>query len=261
MEISQDKLPTDRKDVQGPFDIVGDVHGCYAELQALLAKLGYVVTETTVSHPEGRQVIFVGDFADRGPESVAVYRLVPMMVEAGVAHAVRGNHDDKLARYLWRTKLLTDRAASKIKLTHGLDKTIEMLEGESMDFRQGLRDFLEPLPYHLVFDGGKLVVAHAGLCERHHGRVNKRVKNYCLYGDVTGETDENGFPIRRDWAQEYQGAAVVVYGHTVVEEAAWVNNTICVDTGCVFGGSLTALRYPERELVSVEALEHGSLKP
>ena len=261
VEIERVKLPTNRKDVSGPFDIIGDVHGCYDELLELLVKLGYEVSDSAVSHPEGRQVIFVGDFADRGPKNVEIYKFVRMMVNSGVAHAVRGNHDDKLCRYLWRTRLLEDRDACKMKLNHGLDKTMEQFAAEPKQFRQETRDFVNTLPYNLVFDEGKLVVAHAGLAEKYHGGLGKRVEEFCLYGDTTGETDEQGFPIRKDWAQEYRGSALVVHGHTVVEEAVWVNNVLCVDTGCVFGGELTALRYPERELVSVKAkeqyAEHG----
>jgi diadenosine tetraphosphatase ApaH/serine/threonine PP2A family protein phosphatase len=59
--------------------------------------------------------------------------------------------------------------------------------------------------------------------------------------------------VRYPWANDYTGRATVVYGHTPVRTPTWVNNTICIDTGCVFGGALTALRYPERELVAVPA--------
>ena len=97
------------------------------------------------------------------------------------------------------------------------------------------------------------MVAHAGLKESYHGRSSGRVRSFALYGDTTGETDEYGLPVRYPWAQEYRGRAMVAYGHTPVPTAEWVNNTICLDTGVVFGGSLTALRYPEREIVSVPA--------
>ncbi|MDE2938265.1 MAG: polynucleotide kinase-phosphatase, partial [Chloroflexota bacterium] len=100
---------------------------------------------------------------------------------------------------------------------------------------------------------GNLVVAHAGMKEEYQGRASARVRDFCLYGETTGETDEWGLPVRADWAAGYRGQATVVYGHTPVAEPAWLNRTINVDTGCVFGGRLTALRYPENELVSVPA--------
>lgn len=266
VEIIRTKLPTDLKEESGPFDIIGDIHGCHDELVELLAKLGYErpTDAEAFVHPEGRRVIFVGDFCDRGPKNVAVLQVVRAMVEGGSAFAVRGNHDDKLGRYLWRTKLLEDCESCKMRLNHGLDGTIEELKSTNKNFLKTVREFVTSLPHNIVLDGGKLVVAHAGLKEDYHGRVGKKVEEYCLYGDVTGETDENGFPIRKDWAQEYRGAALIIYGHTVVEEAIWVNNTLCVDTGCAFGGSLTALQYPERDLVSVKAhkkyAEHGGPK-
>src|SRR5439155_13164508 len=61
--------------------------------------------------------------------------------------------------------------------------------------------------------------------------------------------------VRYPWAEDYRGEAMVVYGHTPVPEATWLNRTICIDTGCVFGGQPTALRCPLRELVSVTAHE------
>ena len=96
-------------------------------------------------------------------------------------------------------------------------------------------------------------MAHAGLTEAYQGRSSGRVRSFALYGDSTGETDEFGLPVRYPWATDYRGSAMVVYGHTPTPTPEWVNNTICLDTGCVFGGRLTAMRYPEKELVSVPA--------
>ena len=110
--------------------------------------------------------------------------------------------------------------------------------------------FLDGLVSHYVLDDGKLVVAHAGMKEEMQGRGSGKVRDFALYGETTGETDEFGLPVRYDWAAEYRGTAMVVYGHTPVPEPEWLNRTINIDTGCVFGGKLTALRYPERELVS-----------
>src|SRR5207244_8184363 len=100
---------------------------------------------------------------------------------------------------------------------------------------------------------GRLVVAHAGMKESMPGRGSGVVRAFALFGETTGETDAYGLPIRYNWAAEYRGRALVVYGHTPTPEPEWLNNTICIDTGCVFGGRLTALRYPEKELVSVPA--------
>ena len=100
-----------------------------------------------------------------------------------------------------------------------------------------------------------MVVAHAGLKEKYQGRGSGRVRDFCLYGDTTGETDEYGLPVRLPWANEYRGKATVVYGHTPTPDVEAINNTFCIDTGCVFGGKLTAWRYPEKEIVQVDALK------
>ena len=131
---------------------------------------------------------------------------------------------------------------------------MSQLEPESEKFRAEVAEFLRTRPSHYVFDGGGLVAAHAGLREEMHGRDCGKVRMFCLYGETTGETDEFGLPVRYPWADDYRGRAMVVYGHTPVIEPQWQNNTLCIDTGCVFGGKLTALRYPEKEIVSVPAL-------
>ncbi|MFF9125295.1 polynucleotide kinase-phosphatase [Streptomyces sp. NPDC014889] len=238
--VVTEKRFNDLTHLPGPFDIIGDIHGCSAELEALLAKLGY----SEGAHPEGRTAVFVGDLVDRGPDSPGVLRRVMSMVESGDALCVPGNHENKYGRHL---------KGRKVQHTHGLAETIAQMEGESEEFRARVREFIDGLVSHYVLDGGRLVVSHAGLPEKYHGRTSGRVRSHALYGDTTGETDEFGLPVRYPWAEDYRGRAAVVYGHTPVPEATWLNNTICLDTGAVFGGRLTALRWPERELVDVPA--------
>jgi protein phosphatase len=128
---------------------------------------------------------------------------------------------------------------------------MEQLESESSEFRTAVASFLDGLVSHFVFDDGKLVIAHAGLKESMQGRGSGAVREFALYGETTGETDEFGLPVRYNWAADYRGKALVVYGHTPVPDPLWLNNTVNIDTGCAFGGQLTAFRYPERETVSV----------
>ena len=245
-EIVRTKMWNDKKDEHGPFDIIGDVHGCYDELTLLLKKLGYEEdAEAGMLHPAGRKAVFLGDLCDRGPKNVEVLRLVMQMVRTGRALAVPGNHDVKLCRYL---------AGKNVQITHGLDQTIEALEKEDPAFRAEVRAFLDGLISHYVLDDGNLVVCHAGLKEAYIGRGSMRVRDFCLYGETTGETDEYGLPVRLNWAADYRGRALVVYGHIPQREAQSMNGTWCIDTGCVFGGKLTAFRYPEKELVEVAAL-------
>lgn len=248
-QIERQPMWTNKMEETGPFDIIGDIHGCYDELVELLKKLEYEVTPKDcdvpiVVPPQKRKVLFVGDYVDRGPKIVDVLRLVMAMHKSGNALCVPGNHDVKLARAL-RGKNVTQ--------THGLAESLNQLENETPEFREHVADFIEGLVSHYVLDRGKLVVAHAGMKQEYQGRASGRVRQFALYGETTGETDEFGLPVRLNWAEEYRGQATVVYGHTSVAEPEWMNRTINIDTGCVYGGKLTALRYPEKEFVSVPA--------
>ncbi|HEX4124281.1 MAG TPA: polynucleotide kinase-phosphatase, partial [Tepidisphaeraceae bacterium] len=243
--IERQPLWNNRTFDHGPFDIIGDIHGCYDELIELLNKLGYDTADLgRVAPPAGRKAVFVGDLVDRGPKSPEVIRLVRPMVESGNALCVPGNHDMKLLRKL---------RGKDVQITHGLAETLQQLESHPAEFVAQTAKFLDSLIGHYVLDGGRLVVAHAGMLERYIGRSSRRVRDFALYGETTGETDEFGLPVRNNWAAEYRGPASIVYGHTPVPEADWLNRTINIDTGCVFGGKLTALRWPERQLVSVAA--------
>ncbi len=251
---TREPLWNDKRDEHGPFDIIGDIHGCFDELSALLQQLGYQIsrsseTETfgyTAEHPEGRKLVFLGDLVDRGPNSPAVLRLVMSMVKAGTGLCVPGNHDMKLHKYL---------SGKNVQPKHGLAETIEQILNEPEEFRHDVREFIYKLVSHYVLDDGKLIVAHGGLREDMQGRGSGAVRAFCLYGETTGEIDAFGLPVRHNWAAEYRGKATVVYGHTPVPEPEWLNRTINLDTGGVFGGRLTALRYPEKELVFVPAQE------
>jgi protein phosphatase len=243
--IEREPLWNDRRFDHGPFDVIGDVHGCATELEELLGRLGYAAdAESVWRHPAGRKAVFLGDLVDRGPRVPDVLRIAMAMVAAGSALAVPGNHDVKLVKKL---------RGRDVRVAHGLEQSLEQLEREAPEFRERVAPFLDELVSHYVLDGGRLVVAHAGMKESMQGRGSGRVRDFALYGETTGESDEFGLPIRYDWAGEYRGKATVVYGHTPVPTPEWLNGTINIDTGCVFGGRLTALRWPERELVSVTA--------
>ncbi len=250
--VVREPVATDKRHLHGPFDVIGDVHGCMDELADLMTKLGYTITfsgegdarQVSVTTPPGRIAVFVGDLVDRGPNSPDVLRLVMQMVREGQALCVPGNHDNKLMRWL---------RGNEVKLSHGLEVTVAQLENETDAFREEIETFVGGLRSHVWLDEGRLAVAHAGLKEQMLGRMSRRVYMFCLYGETSGETDEFGLPVRYNWAAEYAGETAIIYGHTPVPEAAWQNNTLCLDTGCCFGGKLTALRWPEREIVSVPA--------
>ena len=242
--IERQPLWNNLKHEHGPFDIIGDVHGCFDEMSALFEKLGYTIDGDSVTPPAGRKAVFVGDLVDRGPKILQVLRLVMKMVEQGTAFCVPGNHDMKLMRKL---------KGRDVQITHGLAELLSQLDAELPEFKNQISKFLDDMVSHYVFDDGKLVVAHAGMKQEMQGRGSGKVREFALFGETTGETDEYGLPVRYNWAAEYRGKAMVVYGHTPVPEPEWLNRTINIDTGCVFGGKLTALRYPEKELVSVSA--------
>lgn len=250
--LTRQPLWTDQRTDPSAFDIIGDIHGCADELEALLGSLGYAVEwseregerAVTITPPSGRKAVFVGDLVDRGPRTPDVLRIAMQMVEVGSAYAVMGNHDRKLMRWL---------DGRKVQITHGLQQSIDQLAAESDAFKARAKTFLDSMRSHYWLDAGRLAVAHAGLKEEMIGRGSGAVREFALFGDTTGEMDEYGLPVRRDWAAEYRGATSVVYGHVATADAEWVNNTVCIDTGCVYGGKLSALRWPERELVSVPA--------
>ncbi|MCB9924932.1 MAG: polynucleotide kinase-phosphatase [Planctomycetaceae bacterium] len=257
--IERVPLWNDKRDEHGPFDIVGDVHGCCDELEDLLHELGYrpslvapggpsLVSGPVLAHPDSRKAVFVGDLVDRGPRVLDTVRIVAGMVTFGSAICVPGNHDMKLLRKL---------RGKNPQMTHGLAQSWSEIEALPDDvcepYCKELAEFLDGLVSHYVLDDGKLVVAHAGMKEAYQGRGSGTVREFALYGETTGETDEFGLPVRYNWAAEYRGSAMVVYGHTPVPEPEWLNRTVNIDTGCVFGGKLTALRYPEKEFVSVPA--------
>jgi protein phosphatase len=246
LERSRDPLAC--RNMRGPFDIVGDVHGCLDELLALVSAMGYGVKQkgeaVDVTPPDGRTLVFVGDLVDRGPAAPGVLRLVMTMARAGTALCVAGNRDLELVRVL---------RGRSTRVTRGMARSLNQLAAEPDDFRTEVLNFLHELPSHLVLDEGRLVIAHAGLKETLQGSSSTAARAFALHGDLTGEKDAAGVPVGRIWAADYHGKALVAHGHTPVSEPMWLNNTINLDTGCAYGGHLSALRYPERETLSIPA--------
>lgn len=259
-EVRKVPLWTDKRSDAGPFDIVGDVHACHDEFVALLDRLGWQAVDDGTGVPRfdppaGRRLVLVGDLADRGPKPVETFRVLLRLFEEGKLVLVQGNHDKKLVAAL---------KGRPVQKTHGLAETLAALDAASdaEALKTRVRQMIDRNALsHFMFDGGRLCVAHAGLTEDLQGRASSTVRAFAMYGDVRGETDEDGLPVRHDWAADYRGQAAVIYGHTPVAEAVWRNNTLCIDTGCCFGGRLTAVRWPEREIVQVEATAVHAVPP
>ena len=198
--IERTPLWNDKRDDHGPFDIIGDLHGCHDELETLLHELGYAPFEQDGSdlawgnrafrHPEGRKAVFLGDLVDRGPRVVETLRTVHNMVAAGTALCVPGNHDVKFLRKL---------RGKDVQIKHGLAESVAELDALPEETRQAFvaaaAEFIDGLISHYVLDGGKLVVAHAGMKQEMQGRGSGKVREFALYGETTGETDEFGLPI------------------------------------------------------------------
>lgn len=256
--VHKQRLSCNKLDMSGPFDIIGDLHGCHDELEILLRKLGYQENPSEIEtiigmsrpwhHPDGRQAVFLGDYLDRGPRILDTLAKVQAMVAFGSALAVQGNHEMRVVKHF---------RASRQEHRPNLEQTLEELaslgEERQKQAIKALVEFCDNLPHHLVLDRGRLVAAHAGLREEFHGRDSSFVRNMALFGESAPRVEEDLPPDRRDWVSDYRGTALVAYGHTPVARSAIVNQTVNLDTGCVFGGRLTCLRYPEMEFVEVDA--------
>src|SRR5690606_32138235 len=201
---------------------------CADELEELMEVLGYSPNGV---HPEGRRLVFLGDLADRGPRNVDVLRKVTSLFFRGLARYTPGSHCDKLYRYL---------SGRRVQMGHGLSDTVGELEALDEPSRRRLvrafRTMFESEPPHLILDPGRLVVVPGGILEDMIAFISPRIRRFCLDGDPTGRRDEKGRPIRREWARRYKGRALVVFGHDPTPEPRFVNNTVNIDQGCVFGG-------------------------
>lgn len=229
------------------IDVIGDIHGCYDELQQLLIKLGYTSTNDGWSHPDKRQLVFLGDLTDRGPDSLSVIRLVyQLVVKDRVAKYTPGNHCNKLFRYF---------LGRPVKIQHGLETTVKeclaLPHQDRQEIKQQFITLYEAADLYLELPQVNAIIAHAGIKQSLIGKQTKETETFVLYGDITGEIDEHSRPVRKDWAQHYKGSMWIIYGHTPVLTPRIVNRTINIDTGCVFGNALTAFRLPEEKTVSV----------
>lgn len=238
------------------LDMIGDIHGCFDEMILLLEKLGYVSEDGLYTHPDGRKLLSLGDIMSRGPKSLETMQFWQRHIEAGVAYMIDSNHGYKIARFL---------EGQKVTLRHG----DELIEQELTTYEQqhgyvateGLKrkltDMLRQAPSHYVLTKNSVpyaVAVHAGIRDRYIGKDSPRIRDFCRYGDVTGLT-ENGRPIRSDWYTEHQSPLLIIWGHDPQPKPLKINQTLNIDQGVVFGGALTALRYPEETVESVPAMQ------
>ncbi|WP_026065107.1 bis(5'-nucleosyl)-tetraphosphatase PrpE [Amphibacillus jilinensis] len=229
------------------IDVIGDVHGCYKELNHLIDKLGYMLENGTYTHPQQRRLVFLGDITDRGPDSLKTIELVYKLVhQDNIAEYVPGNHCNKLYRYF---------LGNNVQIRHGLETTVAELEAYSADEQDLIRDkfiqLYEQAELYLQMKPLNAVIAHAGIKAEYIGRDDKKVRTFVFYGDITGEKLADGRPVRLDWAKHYNGDVWIIYGHTPVIEPRFINKTVNIDLGCVFGNKLAAFQLPEENTVTV----------
>jgi len=253
---------TNAPDLPGaPFDIIGDVHGCFTELSNLLTQAGYQIEEFDpasaapihLHHPKGRRMVLVGDLTDRGPQSNLVLRLALGLQEQGLLLATIGNHDWKLARCL---------RGNKVNIGGGLDRTLTQIAPLGQDFADAVRDMIFALPYqirlpmpegHPRAGDGVMTVVH-GAAPAHHldgGQENSFERS--IYGYACGTSDD-GTILRSDWADDYDGLRWVIHGHEPHAAPRIHNRVIAVDTGCVFGGGMTLYRVDDMTFLREPAL-------
>nr|WP_263326332.1 polynucleotide kinase-phosphatase [Neobacillus sp. Marseille-Q6967] len=242
-------------DVGNGIDFIGDIHGCYEEFLELLAKLGYQENEQGYYiHPEGRKLLSLGDMLSRGPRSLEALQFFQKHVAAGLAYMIDSNHGWKIARWL---------DGKNVKLAHGDENVKEEFEeyerqfGEeaTLTLKEQMKSLLLESKSHYIIqkNGVNVAVAvHAGIRDHYIGKESQRISDFCRYGDTNG-LDENGKPIRKDWTLGHKSSELILWGHDPKPQPLLVNNTLNIDQGVVFGGSLTAYRYPEKQLVSIKA--------
>jgi len=232
-------------------DVIGDVHGCSWELLQILHDIGFLTNPdwNAVNENYDRGLILVGDLTDRGPDSASIVENVQLWVESGLMTCIHGNHDNRLGRHL---------LGRNVQHTHGLDKTIDQIErigwGEQKKIEIG--EWLMDLPVYVTFHERQLVVAHGALPRRYLSRQDMKRKQLskCVYAVVDRDQPmKDGLPNRvYDWCDDYNDHVVCVYGHQVVREVTTRSNTYNIDTGCVFGGCLTCLRYDEGKVAWIQ---------
>lgn len=248
----REPLPLAHMSMTGSFDIVGDIHGCADEFRDLLGKLGYKIQDGIIQTTADRVLVCVGDLVDRGPASLDVLNLVSASVEAGTALCVMGNHDRHLLSFL---------SGQRASRTHGSDVTQDAVAALDDGRQEALRCFLERLPGHLLLDAGRLVVTHAGIEPWMIGRESDLIDEYNYFGLKTGLFDDAGKPVRGDWQSKYGDGPMVVYGHEAHLSPKSVGRTLCIDTRCYETGQLTALRWPELELVMTPPMPGDTPRP
>jgi hypothetical protein len=237
LEIARQENPLD---VGVGIDFIGDIHGCFDEFIELLQQLGYEKnTDGFYRHSEGRKILSLGDVMSRGPCSLETLQFFLKHVRAGLCYMIDSNHGWKIARWL---------DGRTVKLANGDEKVeaeFQQYENQfgkeaSVRLKHEVKEMLLAAKSHLVVQKNGVTVAvatHAGIKDHYIGKQSQRIADFCRYGDAEG-LDEHGKPIRKDWTIHHHTGELIIWGHDPKPQPMLVNNTLNIDQGVVFGGSL-----------------------
>lgn len=232
---------------------VGDVHGCITELRELLALVGY--------RPEADSLIFVGDLVDRGPDPAGVVRYVRELQKHGDVITTMGNHEEKLVRWFLRVRQEKETGKPNKMSPPHKDRLAQWQSMSDEDVR-----WLSDLPLAVGVAGWSAV--HAGFenVPMTHQKPEKVIRCRWIFENTglmapfkKGTLEQPDGSI--NWTERWRGPENVVYGHAVHSlkdpRVDRVNGVECwgIDTGCCFGGRLTALCLESREVWQIDAKE------
>ena len=216
---------TSKLDFRKPF-IVGDVHGCFNEFLKLLKKINY--------NKKKHRLILVGDIIDKGPRS---FDMLKWVKKEGV-EAVLGNNEQAFIQ--------------NIQKKAPLRPALERLKKE---IGQPIKEWVNWLnSWPLYIEEKDFIVVHAGLVPGEHPRHSNpeflmNIRTWDGKGkDIKDETNP-------PWYTFYKGKKLVIYGHWAKQGLKIRSNTIGLDSGCVYGKSLSGILLPERKVVQVSALK------
>ncbi len=206
--------------------IIGDIHGCDLELEELLLKVSFDRTKD--------QLYFTGDLINRGPNSLRVLEIM----EENYAKGVKGNHEMNFLECLKFPELLKEKK--------GMKEIKEQL-GDKLNF---WKSWLENLPYYLETEN--FILVHAGLPpESHFKETPDHVLCTIRTWDGVGH-NLNDFS-NPPWHDHYHNKKLVIYGHWASQGLLQKENSLCLDSGCVYGGHLSAFVLPEKKITQVKA--------
>ena len=204
--------------------LVGDVHGCFRELTELLEKVDF--------DPSGDRLIFLGDIINRGPHSGKVLELVHSIP----CEVVLGNHELGLTKYV----------QDKSPPNPDFEEVLQQMEDKRDDYLA----WMENLPTFI--ETPAFLAVHAGLIpnlspQKHPPEIITRLRTW------GGDFHDLDNPAHPPWYELYTGKKLVVYGHWALKGLTVRENTIGLDSGCVWGGALSALELPGRKITQVKA--------